>query len=370
MAYSTCYSLYVIRRLEDRCAVLRNNGHGPNLIGVLLHLTNGGRGMESLILPSAIQRIRSFLIERCGMKVKPWATTEETLAALHTTLVARHQCQIFWTSLCGLLETLARDLKARQEALPGSLVDNELLDGERYAALLDEIRAVLAAQTAEPATFRRLASALSAPALALLLLLGGVVTVGCGGSGLHGSTQTRDAGLPDVIDAPVTLPAANPDVASIPIAVPDASPDAPLIAPDVLASLAPDRFASNPDVASIPIAVPDASPDASLAHDAFASRADDARAPTQSDGAIVTIQDILQSCNISGQGVLDCLAKLRASWTTGVAESLAGKDCQTIAIDLSCFLQTSCSGAPSSGDFDPKAFVCPPVLIYLGVRFV
>ena len=46
--------------------------------------------MENMIIPSAIQRIRSFLIEMCGMKVKPWATTEETLAALHTTLVARH----------------------------------------------------------------------------------------------------------------------------------------------------------------------------------------------------------------------------------------------------------------------------------------
>ena len=49
--------------------------------------------MESLIVPSSIQRIRSFLVEMCGMKVKPWATTEETLAALHTTLVARRQCQ-------------------------------------------------------------------------------------------------------------------------------------------------------------------------------------------------------------------------------------------------------------------------------------
>jgi hypothetical protein len=121
--------------------------------------------MESLILPSAIQRIRSFLVEMSGMKVKPWATTEETLAALHTTLVARHPCQIFWTSLRGLLETLARDLKIRQASLPGALVDNELLDSDRYAMLLDEIRAALAAETGQPATFRRLASALSAPAV-------------------------------------------------------------------------------------------------------------------------------------------------------------------------------------------------------------
>jgi hypothetical protein len=102
--------------------------------------------MDSLIVPSAIQRIRSFLIEMSGMKVKPWATTEETLAALHTTLVARRGCDIFWGSLRVLLENLARDLRTRQAASPGTLVDNELLDGERYATLLDEIRAAMARQ--------------------------------------------------------------------------------------------------------------------------------------------------------------------------------------------------------------------------------
>lgn len=365
--------------------------------------TNGGRGMESLILPSAIQRIRSFLVEICGMKVKPWASTEETLAALHTTLVARHKCQFFWTSLCGLLETLARDLVARQAALPGSLVDNELLDSERYATLLDEIRAALAVQAAEPATFRRLASALSAPALGLLLLLGGAATVGCDSSALHG--PTHDAGLPGVTDATVTQPASTPDVASIPVETPDASPDTPLIAPDALVPLATDALAPNPDVALNPVEAPDASPDLSLspdaspspdrslahdaespdlslspdaspdtsrvAPDALASRSPDGLVVTQSDGATVTIQDIMQSCNMSAQAVLDCLARLRASWTTGMAEALAGKDCQTISNDISCFLQNTCSGAPSSSEFNPyTAFYCPPIPIYVGVRFV
>jgi hypothetical protein len=342
--------------------------------------------MESLILPSAIQRIRSFLVEICGMKVKPWASTEETLAALHTTLVARHKCQFFWTSLCGLLETLARDLVARQAALPGSLVDNELLDSERYATLLDEIRAALAVQAAEPATFRRLASALSTPALGLLLLLGGAATVGCDSSALHG--PTHDAGLPGATDATVTQSASTPDVALLPVEAPDASPDTPLMVPDALAPLAPDTplaldaFARNPDVALNPVDVPDASPDLSLApdaspdtsqvaRDALASRSPDGLAVTQSDGATVTIQDIMQSCNMSAQAVLDCLARLRASWTTGMAEALAGQDCQTISNDISCFLQKNCSGAPSSSEFNPTtAFYCPPMPVYLGVRFV
>jgi hypothetical protein len=103
--------------------------------------------MDGFIIPSAIQRVRSFLVEMCGMKVKPWASTEATLAALHTMLVARQPCDIFWTALRELLAKLACDMKKRHEALPGTLVDNEILDDRRYAALLAEIRACLAQQT-------------------------------------------------------------------------------------------------------------------------------------------------------------------------------------------------------------------------------
>src|SRR5664279_2222633 len=150
--------------------------------------------MESLLVPSSIQRIRAFLIEMCGMKVKPWAGVEETLAALHATLVARQSCDIFWASLRVLLETLARDLKARQKAEPGVLLDNEILRDEQYAALLEEIRVCLAKQSSElkPGAFRRLAQNLSAPALGLLLLLGGVTTVGCDSSSLHGTDKRPD----------------------------------------------------------------------------------------------------------------------------------------------------------------------------------
>jgi hypothetical protein len=275
--------------------------------------------MESLIVPSAIQRIRSFLIEMSGMKVKPWATTEETLAALHTTLVARRGCDIFWGSLRVLLETLARDLKTRQGASPGALVDNELLDGERYATLLDEIRAAMARQAAEPATFRRLASALSAPALGLLLLLGGATSVGCD----HAKVAQEGS-----LDAKVAQPEANPDLPPTFFVPPDARP-----ATDV------------------------------------------AMAPTQSDGAAVTIQDIMDSCNIPDQQqerILDCLAGLRESWTTGIAELLAGADCNHVAYQLQCFSGSwSCFGQYQPVDFDPNTTpMCNPVILYAGVRFV
>jgi hypothetical protein len=303
--------------------------------------------MENLIIPSAIQRIRSFLIEMCGMKVKPWATTEETLAALHATLVARHACDIFWTSLRGLLETLAGDLKTRQAATPGTLVDNELLDSGRYAALLHEIRAALACQTAEPATFRRLAAALSAPALGLLLFLGGAASVGCGDSGLHGGAQAQDASpstVTNVPDAPVTPK------------VPDAA-----------------KPEANSDLAYIKL------PDAPPARDAAA--ATDAVAASQSDGgAAVTIQDIMDSCNIpdqTQQQVLACLAKLGDSWAglygKSPAAQLAGVNCSVVSRDLGCFLaSTMCGGEyVISLASDPNTpWICSPVIIYAGVRFV
>ena len=311
--------------------------------------------MENLIIPSAIQRIRSFLIEMCGMKVKPWAATEETLAALHTTLVARHGCDIFWTSLRGLLETLARDLKLRQAATPGTLVDNELLDSERYATLLDEIRAALARQTTGPASFRRLASGLSVPALGLLLFLGGVASVGCSGSGLH--VQARDAGPPDVVDTNTVPP--TPD-ASSPITSPDAPPAGGVDAAKPEAS---------PDLPRIIVTVPDAPP----ALDAVA--APDAVAPSQSDGgAAVTIQDIMNSCDISAQEqqqILTCLAQLGDSWA-GLAEELAGLNCSVVGSDLYCLARSMmCGGDYIITSSDPNApWICKPILIYMGVRFV
>jgi hypothetical protein len=283
--------------------------------------------MESLIVPSAIQRIRSFLIEMSGMKVKPWATTEETLAALHTTLVARRGCDIFWVSLRGLLEALARDLKTRQEASPGTLVDNELLDSERYATLLDEIRAALARQTEEPASFRRLASALSAPALGLLLFLGGATSVGCDGTGLRAPAQAQDAGPAGAADAKV--------------AQPDSTPDLP---PTI--SIAPD---ARPVV--------------------------DAMAPSQSDGAAVTIQDIMDSCNIPDQQqqqILTCLATLGASWA-GLSEEFAGASCSLVDSDLNCFAMSRFCGGMYDMTISPdpnKPWICNPIIIYAGVRFV
>jgi hypothetical protein len=292
--------------------------------------------MDSLLVPSSIQRIRSFLVEMCGMKVKPWAGTEETLAALHTTLVAKYSCGIFWDSLRTLLERLAHDLKTRASATPGTVIDNEILDSQRYASLLDEIRQSLDRQAATATgSFRHLSTALSAPALSLLLLLGGVASVGCDHSGLKPGNGKPDAGL--AADTSVT----RPDTGSIPT---------------------PDTGFVIPTDGSIRITLPDTAPD----HDA---------ATRSADGGVVTIKDIMDSCNIpktTQDQVLACLARLRDSWTTGVAQTLTGAPCDYVSNELDCFASASQTCMQGSNDefVVGTSRICKPVLIYLGVRFV
>jgi hypothetical protein len=293
--------------------------------------------VESLIVPSSIQRIRSFLVEICGMKVKPWAATEETLGALHATLVARQGCDMFWTSLRVLLETLARDLKARQDAAPGALVDNEVLDSDRYATLIDEIRAALARQAAEApvSTFRRLASALSAPALGLLLLLGGAATIGCSREPLKSASRMHDAATLGFPDAGNSQPEARPDN-SASIQLPDTRP------------------APSPDAMTAPDTVPKYA------------------ATTGPDGGTVTMQDILDSCNIPAeqQGmILGCLSLMDSSWSTGMAAALAGQDCASVA-GLCPPWETCSATYYTSGSTTFQGPLCMPVLLYIGVRFV
>lgn len=317
--------------------------------------------MDSLLVPSSIQRIRSFLIEMCGMKVAPWASTEETLAALHTTLVARHGCGIFWHSLRTLLEKLASDMRTRALALPGTVIDNEVLDGESYARLLDEIRQVLHRQETEAPTgsFRQLSAALSAPALSLLLLLGGVASVGCEHSGLK-----TGSGKPDAMLAPDPNSAQPaPDSGSLPPKTlpPDASLprlDTRSVTPDVR----PDKPVEVP-----PPTTPQPNRDASL-NDATS------RGP---DGAAVTIKDIMDSCNIS-QAVQDrvlwCLANMDESWTSGMIATFAGIPCAWVDNDLDCFTSsygTACSNYNRGSKFViGESRICQPMIIYAGVRFV
>ena len=316
--------------------------------------------MQNLLVPTSIQRIRSFLIESSGMKVKPWATVDETLAALHTTLIARQQCNVFWAGLRLLLAQLASDLKLREEARPTTVIDNELLDPARYQALLDEIRSALASDPSQTPSFPRLAKAVSAPALALLLLLGGVATVSCDSQGLRQSGPKQDSGALGIPDADQL----GPDLAQ---ASPDLAPDRTTgQGSEIRADLGSDTAAlSTPDAAG------DGLVDARDAADAFVLR--DTVAPTSSDGATVTIQDIMQACNIPPDqqaAIVTCLTSMRTSWNKGVPAALAGQPCDAVASMLNCFQQTNCGASPTSADFNATlAFQCM-MPVYIGVRFV
>lgn len=303
--------------------------------------------MDSLLVPSSMQRIRSFLVEMCGMKVKPWASTEETLAALHTTLLAKRACGIFWDSLRTLLENLARDMKTRASAEPGSVIDNEVLDDGRYQDLLDEIRQRLNQREPE-AGFRPLSAALSAPALGLLLFLGGVASVGCARSGfVQGPGTPLDAAPADADNAPCL------EICGAPM---------PADGGDALVRK-PDSQPNTPSDVRPRIILPDTAPD----HDA---------ANRGADGGVVTLEDIMDSCNVPESvrtQVRACLMVLDASWTSGMAETLAGARCNDVNSDLRCFSDYSMNCPPrgdSSAFVAGKTRVCNPIIIYAGVRFV
>jgi hypothetical protein len=153
-------------------------------------------------------------------------------------------------------------------------------------------------------------------------------------------------------------------------APPEANRDASVSLPDALPVPAPvdSRMAlplSRPDG---PIIIIPASPDARPATDAVA--------PKPSDGATVTIQDIMHACNMSDleQGaVLKCLATVGAAWNTELPAVFAGVDCSSVAQQLNCFVQSQFCGSymyNAAWSGPDSTLVCRPIIIYAGVRFV
>jgi hypothetical protein len=170
--------------------------------------------------------------------------------------------------------------------------------------------------------------------------------------------QAQDAGPPAVVDATVVPPEASPD-GPVFVTLPDAQ-TAPLVADATVAQPEANRDLTPPD-----LTIPDAGP-----------ASDVTMAPSQADGATVTIQDIMDSCNFSAQAqqqILSCLAIVRGSW----AEGLAGADCSFVYSQLNCLAESQyCGGSyliePSSGTtLDPNTpWICHHIPVYIGVRFV
>jgi hypothetical protein len=307
---------------------------------------------SSNLVPTSIQRIRAFLNDVCGMKVRPWAGVEETLDALHAVLVARQDCTIFWKSLHVLLERLAQDLRRREDAAPDQLIDNEVLNTDRYQSLLDEIKSALAQGRSTQGGFARLAAAVSMPAAALLLLLGGIATVGCGS---HTSLSAANHDARQESTAPGDAnPATTADtsVASAPDANPANTPKAD-------SGTSP----GNPD--SAVIILPPA-PDTATTQDSLARACDGG----------CSVEDIMVACGMAPatrQSVSVCIARLRDSWRAGLTSGFAARSCNDIGTILSYCLPNYCEpGAVSNSEFDPTVLDCqiPPIYpIYIGVRF-
>ena len=316
---------------------------------------------SSNLVPNSIQRIRTFLNEVCGMKVRPWAGVAETLDALHEVLWAKRDCPVFWKSLQVLLERLAQDLRRRESAATAEIIDNEVLSSDGYAALLDEIKAALAPESSAGGTFAKLAAAVSMPAATLLFLLAGVSTAGCTDHRTLSVSRQDASGI--VADAP---PAAAADGPSASVAADGLSP-AP--EPDGLPTIAvadgpqaqePDG--NRPDSANpIILAGPEAGPEV---------------ASPLCDGAC-SLEDIMIACGMdpaTRQAISACVERLKTSWREGLTAGWASRSCNDISamIGPSCLASYCQPGRVSTSEFIASVLDCrePPIYpIYIGVRF-
>jgi hypothetical protein len=260
------------------------------------------------------------------MKVKPWAGVDETLQALHAVLVAKQGCPRFWPLLRELLATLSHDLRQREQ---GEVLDNEILQPDRYASLLDEIRAAAASTPPGPGTFGRLSATLSLPAAALLCLLAGVATVGCASNSLP---VAKDAGAE--ADSGTSKDAARDAAAGLRLRL-DAAPV--------------DRHPS-PD------------------------------APACGEAGSCTVEDVMRACGFGTSDeraqVTSCLDRLKASWRAQMPSALTEYGgCSSAIYELNCFIygnsadKRTCRDIAADREFNERD-MCAPIPVYLGVRFV
>ena len=279
------------------------------------------------MIPASLQRVRCFMNARGKMNVKPWAGVSETLDAFHDLLVTSRRDDNFWQALESLIETMSADMKKRLADRRGEIIDNEILDPSTHHDLLAEIRSSLGGRRAGQGRFRRLAKALSVPAMGLLFILGGVATAGCEQStSLHGDSGTEDA-APDTSDDSATDPEVDPG-------------------------------SDHPDIPP-----PDILPDPGI----------DPSTDTTCEPGSETLEQMIEAC-IPDEGsreyYMECIDALHESWRSGLEELFACSDCYEIRDYLDLCLGWRCGSPEGQGEFDLQDFLdnCS-VLLYLGVRF-
>ncbi len=128
---------------------------------------------SSLPSPPAL-RLRRFLHER-GLRLKPWATQEQILETFLAHLAHDRHEDDYWDELTKLAGDLAEELRQRR---PGSALAEAIVVDTK--ALMQELRSALAKSRSERQGYRTLNTMLTGPAMTLLLLVT-FVGVGCGG---------------------------------------------------------------------------------------------------------------------------------------------------------------------------------------------
>ena len=262
------------------------------------------------MIPASLQRVRCFMSARGRLNVKPWMSAEETLDALHDMLAANQRDDGFWKGMETLLDTLTADMKKRLAAR-GEIIGNEVLDKARHHALLEEIRSSLDGRGAGTGRFRRLASALSIPAMGLVFILGSAATTGCyDSSNLTGDTETEADVMPEA------------DAAGDPLIDPDPDPD-----PDPEPECVPgDR----------------------------------------------TLEEMIMECvedESQREYYLECIDALKESWRSGLRDLFACEDCYEVRHYLYDCLWRACDDPANAGEFDLEEFLDNCMMpMYLGVR--
>lgn len=302
--------------------------------------------LAPVVIPSSIQRVRHFMNTEGRFKVKPWADVDETLDAFYALLANRSENDAFWTKLRGLMEDLASDLKKRSR-FAGRALHNEVLDSTRYDDLLEEIRVAAAAFPDAKGSFVKSLASLSAPAMSLLLLLGGVMTAGCyQNTGVDEDGVGADAGTSGDADVDGDSDADTDGDT-------DTNGDGDT---DTKGDLDSDL---------------DSDPDTAEATDTLDSDSGDG-----TDGK--TLESIIEQVVADPDeqaDILACIDSLHESWYSGLEELFRGESESQILDDLRClmdnrFSSSLCSDPEAAPEYSYDALLnnCI-VVVYLGVKF-
>jgi hypothetical protein len=230
----------------------------------------------------------------------------------------------------------------RLGSTPGSIIDNEALNPERHRELIDEIRQAL--DRPRPSGFQRLASSLSAPAVAVLFLLGGTIVVGC-----------------DEVPEPPsdTDNSKGGDTATVSADEEDNGRD------------------TGEDTSETGFSDSDTDTDSDCDSDADADSDSDSDADMmdEEEHLGMTFEEIVMDCIDSKdkqKELINCVEAMHASWKTGLTELFQNSGCSDVFYHLDCLRmgQDFCADPDSAGEYDlDKLLDNCAILVYLAVRF-